>query len=233
LTDPVLFDRVGAATPFGTIGRKRVVAPAIVAKALPKIDLILLSHAHMDHLDIPSLEALPRDIPVVTAGATSDLPREAGLKKVTELRWNQKTVVNTSNGDVSLEAFEVNHWGARWKTDSYRGYNGYLLTRGGKTLLFGGDTALCDSFANLSDRKIEAAIMPIGSYGRGTGNHCTPEQAVKMTDACKSPFIIPIHHSTFPIGKEPLSEPIERLHKAISPDRIALKNIGETWSLLS
>jgi L-ascorbate metabolism protein UlaG (beta-lactamase superfamily) len=231
LTDPVLFDRVGASTPFGTVGRKRLVAPAIPVKGLPKLDLVLLSHAHMDHIDIPSLEALPHATQLLTAGKTTDLAREAGFRNINELRWGEKTTLTTGAGDISLEAFEVNHWGARWKTDSYRGYNGYLLSRGGKTLLFGGDTALCETFKSLGNRKIEAAIMPVGSYGRGSGHHCTPEEAVKMTDACKSPFIIPIHHSTFPLGKEPLEEPIQRLEEAISADRIALKKVGQTWSL--
>jgi L-ascorbate metabolism protein UlaG (beta-lactamase superfamily) len=233
LTDPVLFDRVGAATPFGTLGRKRLIAPAIPVKKLPKIDLVLLSHAHMDHIDMPTLEALPPESQVVTAGSTADLAHAAGFRKITELRWGQKANIETKAGEIALEAFEVNHWGARWGTDSYRGYNGYLLTRGGKTILFGGDTAMCGSFKTLQARKVEAAIMPVGSYGRGNGNHCTPEEAVRMTDACKSPFIVPIHHSTFPIGKEPLREPIQRLEEAIAPERIALKKVGQTWSLPS
>jgi L-ascorbate metabolism protein UlaG (beta-lactamase superfamily) len=231
LTDPVLFERVGASTIFGTIGRKRVVAPALTLRQLPPIDLVLLSHAHMDHFDFPTLEQLSRKAPIITAGQTSDLARAAGFRQISELRWGQKKLARLKAGDLEVEAIHVKHWGARWKIDSYRGYNGYLLTRGGKTILFGGDTALCDTFKGLSGRKVEAAIMPIGSYGRGTGNHCTPEESVKMTDACRSPYMIPIHHATFPIGKEPLAEPLQRLEEAISPDRIAIREIGGTWTL--
>jgi L-ascorbate metabolism protein UlaG (beta-lactamase superfamily) len=230
VTDPVLYDRVGASTPLGTFGRKRLVAPALSPKQFPKVDLVLQSHAHMDHFDFPSLDLFSKSAPIVTAAETTDLAKEAGFKNVSELRWGQKKVVKTKAGDIELEAFHVNHWGARWKVDSYRGYNGYLLTRGGKTILFGGDTAMCDSFSQLSGRKIEAAIMPIGCYGRG-GSHCTPEQSVKMTDACNAPYIIPIHHSTFPIGKEPLAEPMMRLRETISEDRIAIQEIGGTWTL--
>lgn len=230
VTDPVLFEHVGASTPFGTIGRKRLVAPAIPAGQFPQIDLVLQSHAHMDHFDFASLKRFSKSAPIVTAKETTDLAKEAGFKQITELRWGEKRTIRTNSGDIGLEAFQVNHWGARWKVDSYRGYNGYLLTRGGKTILFGGDTAMCDSFSTLSGRKIEAAIMPIGCYGRG-GSHCTPEQSVAMTDACGSPYIIPIHHSTFPIGKEPLDEPMKRLRGTISADRIAITEIGGTWTL--
>ena len=231
LSDPVLFDRVGAATIFGTIGRKRLIAPALTSATLPKIDLVLLSHAHMDHFDFPSLATFNKRTRVVTAGRTTDLAREAGFEDISELRWGNGEVVTTPSGKISVEAFEVKHWGARWKTDTYRGYNGYLLSRGGRTILFGGDTAMCDNFKNLHHRKIEAAIMPIGSYGRGNSSHCTPEQAVRMADFCGSSYVIPIHHSTFPIGKEPIAEPLERFEHAICADRIALRSVGETWRL--
>src|SRR6478672_1095834 len=73
LTDPALFDRVGAQLGFATVGRKRLVAPAIDVANLPRVDLVLLSHAHMDHLDLPSLELLPRSVPVISAPKTADL----------------------------------------------------------------------------------------------------------------------------------------------------------------
>ena len=132
---------------------------------------------------------------------------------------------------MRVEAFEVNHWGARWRSDTYRGYVGYMLKRGGKTIVFGGDTAMTRAFEDLKSEKVDMAIMPIGSYGRDARTHCTPEQAVKMVDGCGANYIVPIHHSTFPIGQEPLREPLTRLEQAISADRIALKSVGDTWRL--
>src|SRR5262249_43623979 len=114
---------------------------------------------------------------------------------------------------------------------TYRGYVGYLLTRGGRTVLFGGDTALTAAFRQLKGSKIDVALMPIGSYGSGNRSHCTPEEAVQMTDACGARYIVPIHHGTFPIGREPITEPIIRLERAISGDRITLEKVGETWRL--
>jgi L-ascorbate metabolism protein UlaG (beta-lactamase superfamily) len=229
LTDPVLFDRVGAQIGIGTVGRKRLIAPALNPARLPRIDLVLLSHAHMDHLDVPSLETLPAQVPVIAAPKTSDIITSCGLRKVQELRWAEKANVQTRAGDIEVRAVEVKHWGARWRSDTYRGYVGYLLKRGGRTVLFGGDTALTDAFATLRSEKVEVAIMPIGSYGRDARTHCTPEQAVQMVDACGADFVVPIHHSTFPIGKEPLREPLTRFEEAIAPDRIALRSVGEVW----
>ena len=231
LTDPVLLDRVGAQVGMATIGRKRLIGPAIDPFKLPRIDLVLLSHAHMDHLDLASLELLPKNIPVLMAPRTRDVIADVGFSSVKELRWNEKTLLQCGGGELEVKAVEVKHWGARWKSDTYRGYVGYLLKRGGKTVLFGGDTALTSAFEELKGDKIDVAIMPIGSYGRGSGTHCTPEEAVKMVNACGANYMVPIHHSTFPIGKEPIREPLTRLEEAISGERIAVKCVGQTWRL--
>jgi L-ascorbate metabolism protein UlaG (beta-lactamase superfamily) len=231
LTDPVLFDRVGAQIGIGTIGRKRLVGPALDPHHLPRVDLVLLSHAHMDHMDLPSLAQIPASTPVITAPKTLDILAGRAFATKSELRWGETASFETASGDVEVEAVEVKHWGARWKVDSHRGYVGYLLKRGGKTILFGGDTAYTEAFARLHNRKIDLAVMPIGSYGSKSGNHCTPEESVKMLNACGANFIVPVHHSTFPIGIEPIEEPLARLEEAVKPDRIAIRSIGETWRL--
>jgi L-ascorbate metabolism protein UlaG (beta-lactamase superfamily) len=231
LTDPVFFDRVGAQLGITTIGRKRLVGPAIDPANLPRVDLVLLSHAHMDHMDLPSLDRISTNTCVLSAPRTLDVIQDRGFRSPSELRWGEKSIVRTASGDVEVEAVEVKHWGARWRSDSYRGYVGYLLKRGGKTILFGGDTAYTDAFGALRGRAVDLAIMPIGSYGSKSGNHCTPEESVRMLDACGADYILPIHHSTFPIGIEPIEEPLSRLEEAITSDRIAIRRIGETWRL--
>src|SRR5215207_8841364 len=129
LTDPVLRKRVGADTVVGTLGAKRLIAPALKASQLPPIDLVVLSHGHMDHLDPATLRSLPGAPRAVTAAATLDLLQDAKLTSPKELAWGQKTRVSTAVGDIEVEAFEVNHWGARWKLDKRRGYNGLILAR--------------------------------------------------------------------------------------------------------
>src|SRR6266404_8714682 len=164
LTDPVLCKRVGASTCLGTVGAKRLVASALQVRELPPIDLVLLSHAHMDHLDPASLRALPERPNVVTARSTGDLLAGTRLRPAKELAWGEVARVSTQHGELQVEAFEVKHWGARWKVDTYRGYNGYVLSREGRKMIFGGDTALTQSFRNLRSRgPFEMAIMPIGA----------------------------------------------------------------------
>ena len=230
LTDPVLFDWVGLDLEVATFGEKRLIAPALRLGELPPVDVVLISHAHMDHLDFPTMQALPKGAHVITAPNTEDLVREAGHRKVSELRWGESRVCETEAGGLEVKAFEVNHWGARWKNDTHRGYNGYLLRRNGVSLVFGGDTALCDTFSGVRQARPLAAIMPVGSYGRSSRSHCTPEEAVRMVNDCRAEFILPVHHSTFPLGKEPLTEPLARTEAAIAQERIGLREPGDTWT---
>ena len=234
LTDPVLFRRVGADTCLGTIGAKRLVAPALKPSQLPPIDLVLLSHAHMDHLDRATLRALPGSPQAVTAHATEDLLTGTKLQRFRTLRWGESALVKTGHGKLRVTAFQVNHWGARWKVDKYRGYNGYVLAREGRKLIFGGDTARCESFRSLrSEGPFEAALMPIGAYQPWVCSHCTPEQAVQMANGAGANYLLPIHFKTFPLGREGTVEPLERLQAAIEPERIGWREIGQTFTIAS
>jgi L-ascorbate metabolism protein UlaG (beta-lactamase superfamily) len=229
LTDPVFSDRVGIELGPVTVGIKRLVSPALQPEDLPRPDLILLSHAHMDHFDRPSLRALRSDrTAIVTAHRTSDLLRVSRYKSVQELNWGESVRV----GPASVKAFEVNHWGARVRTDTYRGYNGYIIEIGARRILFGGDTALTDKFKSAKTSKpIDLAIMPIGAYDPWIRFHCNPEQAVKMANDAGAERILPVHHQTFQLSREPRHEPIERLVEAIGVDRVCLQDIGQEFHL--
>ena len=230
LTDPALFARIGVDIGPGTIGPKRLIAPALNVNELPPIDLVLLSHAHMDHLDVPTLKCLPCSSRAIVARATGDLLASTRLKQVTELGWGQKATVTTGHGAIEVAAFEVNHWGARWRRDTYRGYNGYVLEREGKKILFGGDTAMSETFKSLHSRgPFAMAVMPIGAYQPWIRSHCTPEQAVHMADAAGARYFLPIHHKTFALGREQRNEPLARLESALETERLALREVGETF----
>jgi L-ascorbate metabolism protein UlaG (beta-lactamase superfamily) len=229
LTDPVFSTRIGIGIGPLTLGLKRLVEPALELEELPKVDLLLLSHAHMDHFDLPSLRALERrDLEVVTARGTSDLLRVARYRRVQEIGWDQETRV----GPASIRGLEVRHWGARMRTDTWRGYNGYLIKVGRHRILFGGDTAMTDSFRRVGGADL--AIMPIGAYNPWIRVHCNPEEAWTMAcEHARSDRVLPVHHGTFSLSREPVGEPVERLlaRAGRSTDRVVLRRIGETAAL--
>lgn len=235
LTDPALFPRIGIRVPLlFTIGPKRLTQPALRVRELPPIDLILLSHAHFDHLDLRTLHHFGKQTAVVTAHRTGDLLRWTRLRDITELRWNEGREFHFAQGAVTIRAVRVNHWGARVRRDTWRGYNGYVIERHHRRIIFSGDTAMTDHFAQLNDgHPYDLGIFSIGAYNPWIRSHATPEQAVAMADAAGARYLLPIHHQTFRLSAEPFREPIDRFTAALAsqPERIALREIGETFVL--
>jgi L-ascorbate metabolism protein UlaG (beta-lactamase superfamily) len=232
LTDPVFSTRVGIGMGLMTIGPRRLVAPSISINKLPKLDLILISHAHFDHLDRPSLIRLPRKTPVITAHRTHDLVHDLGFKNVTELQWGESLRL----GDVNVTARQVSHWGARTFYDHHRGFNAYLLESSEHRVLYGGDTAYHERFRDLptdGGKGVDLAILGIGAYDPYIAAHATPEQAWQMADHCMADHVLPMHHSTFKLSHEPTDEPLERLIEAAGRlvDRIVASKMGKIWTL--
>ncbi len=234
LTDPTFFARIGVYLWAGTLGPKRMVASALSPAQLPPIDLVLVSHAHFDHLDRRSLAAVPGRPAAVMAASTSDLLPRRAYRSVQELRWGERTSLRTANGEISVRAIEVRHWGARIRRDTHRGYSGYVLEREGRRLLFGGDTADTPVFADHRRHgPFAAAIMPIGGYDPWINSHCTPEQSVAMADAAGAKVFLPIHHQSYKLSDEPTSEPLERTEAALAKEagRLGWKHTGQTTVL--
>jgi L-ascorbate metabolism protein UlaG (beta-lactamase superfamily) len=231
LTDPVFGPRVGLNFGPLTIGIKRLVDVAAPIKDLPPIDLVVLSHAHMDHFDLPTLRHLEHEqTRVVTAAHTADLLRAKRYAQVYELGWKE----TTQAGAARVSAFQVAHWGARMRSDVYRGYNGYIIDIGSRRIVFGGDTAYTDCFKQIrSTKRVDLAIMPIGAYDPWIRVHCNPEQAWAMAMDAGAEHVLPVHHQTFALSRESKLEPIERLLDAAGsePDRVCLQEIGQEWTL--
>jgi L-ascorbate metabolism protein UlaG (beta-lactamase superfamily) len=229
LTDPVLNDWIGVDLRVATVGMKRLVAPALKVEDLPAIDLILSSHAHMDHLDLATMRALESSsTDVVMAKATSDLVRAARYRRVRELGWDETAQV----GPATIRGLRVKHWGARVRTDTYRGYNGYEIRVGRWRVLFGGDTADTDLF-RAQRSGADLAIMPIGAYDPWVYAHCNPEQAWRMANEFGAHLFVGVHHQTFLLSREPLGEPLERALTAAgnSASRIVGREIGSEFHL--
>ncbi|HSI34090.1 MAG: MBL fold metallo-hydrolase [Phycisphaerae bacterium] len=234
LTDPVFANRVGIGLGLVTGGPRRHVLPALAIEELPPIDLILISHAHYDHLDRPTLTRLPKATPVITSDGTSDLLRDLGYRKITELRWGERATA----GAITVTAQRVAHWGARSFYDAHRGYNAYILeTRGGPRhrVVYGGDSAYGEHFRDVAhDRgRTHLAIVGIGGYNPWVHSHATPEQAWQMADQMNADFILPMHHSTFRLSHEPTGEPMERLMEVAGSkaERVVVSAVGGQWAL--
>jgi L-ascorbate metabolism protein UlaG (beta-lactamase superfamily) len=230
LTDPILGNRCGIRMGPVTLGLRRMVEPALLRSQLPRIDLILLSHAHFDHFDLATLRSLERPgTAVVTATHTSDLLRTDRYKSVQEIGWGERVRV----GPLSILGLRVKHWGARMHTDTYRGFNGYLIETRRRRVVFGGDTAFTDTFrAARGARPVDLAILPVGAYDPWIRVHCSPEQAWRMGADCGAECLMPVHHQTFRLSREPYYEPVERFIAAAGsrPERVVTTRIGQEWS---
>ena len=230
LTDPALEHRIGIGRGRAKLGPRRLIQPALRPSELPPLDLVLLSHAHMDHTDLGTLRRLAPDIPVVVQTGNGDLVRR--FRQVEELAWGESTEI----GGLRIEATQARHWGARMITDRHRGYGGYLLQKAGRTVLFAGDTAYTDALTPLGRRsRIDLAILPIGAYDPWIANHASPEQAWAMFKALGAEYVLPVHHSTFRLSREPADEPVRRFLQAAGRERwrVALTEIGATTHVVA
>lgn len=242
LTDPVLLDRIGLYIMGTSFGPSRLTPPALTIDEMPQPDIILLSHAHMDHMDYPTLKKItkkfPNKISAITAHLTKDVINDLKWESLVSLDWGETLDVK----GVHFSALEVKHFGWRvpWEKDRSRGYmkdgrsyNAYLIEKNGKSILFGGDTTMTDKLNVLKDKNVDVAIMPIGAYNPWKHAHCTPEEALVMADEIDANYFIPVHTKTFRQGVEPFEEPIERLNTAVPKYKIklGLSSIGETFTL--
>jgi L-ascorbate metabolism protein UlaG (beta-lactamase superfamily) len=230
LTDPALGRRVGVRLARGvTLGPRRMVEPALTVGELPRLDAVLISHAHMDHCDLETLKRLPRSMRAVVQRGNLDLVRR--FRRADELSWGEATEV----AGARVESIEVNHWGARKLTDRQRGYGGFFIEKQGRALVFGGDTAYTRAFGRLRERdaEIALAILPIGAYNPYVYAHANPEQAWAMSREMGARYVLPMHHATFKLSREPVGEPISRMIAVAGAERwrVAIKEIGQTWTL--
>ncbi len=274
LTDPVFSPRVGLGWIFGTLGPARLVAPACSIKSLPKIDLILISHAHFDHLDRPTLSRLPKSSTVVCARGLKDLLEDLDFARVIELEpvnhssienraarshvlrgsteesrkidsevRIQPTGLSGSSPDdtiprdlkgVRITAIPQRHWGARIVLDNFRGYCAFVIeSADGNRILFGGDTAYQEAWKPIGDSGgVDLAIVGIGAYNPWIEGHADPEQAWQMAMHAGARRVVPMHHGTFKLSREPMQEPLARFLLAAGKrvGDVVCRSMGDVWS---
>lgn len=231
ISDPALFNRVGLSIgPLFTIGPERISALPLPISAINQVDLILITHAHMDHLDIPSLNALPKDAVVVACDRCARLIAPLGYADVRELKWGESTEVR----GLRITAMGARHWGRRWPPfGGNYGFNSYVIEKDGHRMLLACDSAYTDLFGALRDNPPEVAAFSNGAYDPWIWNHANPEQVWDMFRQTGARYLVPIHWGTFKLSKEPMDEPIRRLVAAAGSDadRIVIRKIGSAWTL--
>lgn len=214
---------------------KRRRKPGIRLRDLPPIDIVLLTHAHMDHLNLPSLRGILRNnrrlktappIVVVPKGV-EDLVATLGFREVRTLETWQSTVYSPAGSpaaEINITMTPAQHWGARLFSDTWRGYGGYFLTFQQHTLFHCGDSAYFPGFAEIGRRlHPDIALLPIGAYYPDSFRsvHTSPEDALRAFHDLGSNHFIPMHHGTFRLSLEPMSEPVPRLLKAAQQQAVA------------
>ena len=223
LTDPQWSDKTGPFRPPFSLGPRRIAAPGIAFDDLPKIDLVLVSHDHWDHLDTPTLERLwRRDRPRIVTSLGNDAVIHAGSgAEATAIDWGG--IVPVKPG-VDVIATRAHHWGTRWGSDRNRAlWSGFVVTLPtGGNLFFAGDTGLGDGkwpAAAAAHGPIRLALLPIGAFRfvsgqMAIGSHMGPVDAVEVYRRLGAARAIPIHWGTFRLSYEAYDTPPKLLAAA-------------------
>lgn len=238
LTDPIYSLCAG---PLGRFGPRRVHPPGIAFEHLPRVDVVLLSHDHYDHCDLPTLRRLARrDSPLaITPLGNCDLLRRAGFTSdhIVELDWWQQHALNSR---TVMTLTPARHWSNRLSgRRNARLWGGFHVDAGSQRVLFAGDTGYDEVFFHEIRERLGAqdlALIPIGAYEPRwfmAPQHCNPSEAVQIHLDLNARQSIGMHWGTFQLTDEsrdaPLSElEIARIEQHVASDAFRVLQPGET-----
>jgi len=231
LTDPVWSRRIPAVAP-------RLTPVGVAWEALPRIDAVVISHNHYDHLDAPTIRRLPRDTPVLVPANLGRWFRRRGFTAVTELDWWESHRI----GAAQFDFVPAHHWSRRTPTDTCRSlWGGWVVTTDRHRIYFAGDTGYGHWFTEIGTRYpgIDLALMPVGAYEPRwfmRPMHLNPEEAVRACRELAASRMATMHWGTFVLSAEPVVEPAERTAKAwleagLPREQLWDLAVGETRSL--
>jgi L-ascorbate metabolism protein UlaG (beta-lactamase superfamily) len=203
LTDPVLRDR---------IGHLRRIVPVGPAPELGEGDAVLISHAHLDHLDLPSLRKLPSSVAVVSPRGWAELVRRAGFADVREVEPGDRVTI----GALEVVVTPARHDGRRWPLGRDAAALGYVIECP-QRIYFAGDTDLFDGMRDLAV-DLDLALLPVAGWGpRLPPGHLDPERAAKAVGMLRPRVAVPIHWGTF--ASRTLASPRARVNDPERPAR--------------
>ena len=212
LTDPNWSTR---ASPVRFAGPRRLVPAGIAFDDLPRIQAVVISHDHYDHLDEATVRRLVRTHNprfFVPLGVKSLMTR-FGATDVVELDWWQAATLR----GVTFTATPAQHSSGRWLHDqNERLWSSWAIGTDAQRLFFAGDTGYFDGFTEIGKRlgPFRLALMPIGGYSgweRHHPNHLNPEEAVRAFEDLGASYLVPMHWGTFDLNVEPTTEPPKRM----------------------
>jgi L-ascorbate metabolism protein UlaG (beta-lactamase superfamily) len=212
MTDPVLSDY---ASPFPGIGPKRFHPPPLALEALPKIDAVVISHDHYDHLDVQTVRGLAQSGAhfFVPLGIGAHLERwGVPATQFTELDWWQSADI----AGLKLTSTPARHYSSRALRDGNATlWSSWSIAGPAHRVYFSGDTGFGPHFREIGERlgPFDLSLLKIGSYGPGQGwldIHMDPEEAVKAHVAVKAKRMLPVHWATFNLAFHAWDEPIKR-----------------------
>ncbi|MNI00196.1 metal-dependent hydrolase [compost metagenome] len=228
ITDPVWAKRMGFS--------KRISEPGLTMEECPPIDVILLSHAHYDHLHMASLRALPGHPKLLVPDGLAAMMKRKGFKDVAELSWWGSTQVE----GVAFHFVPAQHWTRRtlWDTNTSH-WGGWVVqdTKRVETIYFAGDSGYFSGFKAIGEKfKIDIALMPIGAYEPEwfmKVSHMTPEEAIQAYLEIGAKQFIPMHYGAFMLADDTPKEAIDRLlneWRRLQIERVQLRvlELGET-----
>lgn len=236
LTDPVYSERVG---PFNLGGPKRTRPPGVPFDQLPRIDYVLLSHNHYDHLDLATLRRLEeRSRPLFIAPLGNErFLRRRGLSRVVELDWWESC---PEAGPLEIALTPAQHFSSRHVFDRDRTlWGGFIAShQRSRRIYFAGDSGYGNHFQEIGRRfdPIDLALIPIGAYEPRwfmRHAHINPDEAVQVHLEVRSRLSIGMHFGTFQLTDEAIDDPPRALREAlrrhgVSPDRFLVPEFGET-----
>jgi L-ascorbate metabolism protein UlaG (beta-lactamase superfamily) len=239
LTDPVWSERV---SPVSWAGPKRVRSPGLGFEQLPRIDLVLISHNHYDHLDLDTLQRLERahqPLFVTCLGNRAFLAQH-GLGRVTELDWWDAIPV----GSGRVLCTPAQHWSGRGLSDRNRTlWGGFVIEVSDRTVYFAGDTGYCAQFSEIRSRYgvVDVALLPIGAYEPRwfmQEQHMNPDEAVRAHLDLGTRLSIATHFGCFQLTDEGIDDPVRELGVAlrtheVAPAQFRVLETGETLRLPS